>query len=243
MKVNFISLLLLTLTCWIFDVPAITIISQNLQCGQAQIHERIGRLVEQVMTFKADVVALQEVCSDESLDVALLMKQQLMRHGFAVKFFDRLFTHLGYEHFEEELVIFSRLDVDEATKGYLPYSPLQRGYLAIHIGQNWYVNTHLTHESEASTLRFQQMEFLAKKYSGQSAIILGDFNAGPNERESQAFLGHKYHPYFPGPTWPSRAPLHSYDGFWCNFLPPLPPTTHLLEDIGSDHLGITLNFL
>ena len=184
-----------------FDVSR-TIISQNLQCGQAQIHERIGRLVEQVMTFKADVVALQEVCSDESLDVALLMKQQLMRHGFAVKFFDRLFTHLGYEHFEEELVIFSRLDVDEATKGYLPYSPLQRGYLAIHIGQNWYVNTHLTHESEASTLRSTD-EFLAKKYSGDHSI-LGDFNAGRRSAVPRCFLTPSI-TYFPGRLAPGTA--------------------------------------
>ncbi|MBI2520470.1 MAG: endonuclease/exonuclease/phosphatase family protein [Bdellovibrio sp.] len=225
-----------------YMADATTIISQNIQCGHDKIHERVELFVRQVIKLNADVVALQEICSDKNLDVVYMLKQKLEQNGFEVKFFDRLFTHLGFERFDEELALFSRLDVDKVSKGYLPPSPLRRGYLAFQIDGVWYVSTHLTHESEASTLRFKQMEFLAKKYSAQPAIISGDFNAAPDSHESRAFFELKYHPYFPGPTWPSQGPWHSYDGFWGNFYNSQSPKTQLLEDIGSDHLGVALNF-
>ncbi|OFZ17178.1 MAG: hypothetical protein A2X86_01635 [Bdellovibrionales bacterium GWA2_49_15] len=235
-----------TLAALIFALTGVanatTIISQNLQCGHSQIQERVGKLVEQVIRQNADIVALQEVCSDESLDVVALIKQRLKERGFGLKFFDRHFTHLGYDHFDEELAIFSRLEVAEAEKGNLPDSPLRRGYLSIHAGGIWYVNTHLTHEAEASAVRFQQMDFLARRYSSQAAMVFGDFNSGPESREALAFLAHRFQAYFPGPTWPAQVPRHAYDGFWGNFFNSRPPKIQRLEDIGSDHLGIALSF-
>ncbi len=242
----FIFLVLLPLTCF---SSATKIFSMNLHCGSDDWKARLDVVVGEILRIRPEVIGLQEVCYNDEMNMAGYIREKLLSGGYGFRTFETLDTHRSFLRYQEQLVLISKLPVDEVKSGFLPSSSLLRnGYIAVRSGQQWYLTTHLNFI--LPMVRKNQFNTLSKSFGKNKAIIFGDFNSGPEDDEAEVMKKGNWVSAFDGPTFPAENPEKTFDGFWMSssFHDEVMATTVELHFLNarfqpSDHLGISLNIL
>ncbi len=225
------------------------IFSMNLHCGLDDWKSRMDIVVAEILKSNPDVIGLQEVCYNRDMNMATYIRSELVKGGYPVESLETFDTHTSFVKYQEQLLIISRHKSVEKDAGALPSpSVLKNGYLAIRIGEQWFLTTHL--HFAIAMIRKSQYEFIHKKFGGKKAIMFGDLNSNPDDRETDVLRHTAWMSFFDGATYPSDAPEKTFDGFWMteSFYAQVMATT--IERIflnarvhPSDHLGIELTLL
>lgn len=223
------------------------ILSLNLQCFENNWNKRLDRIVQVINSEKPDVLFFQELCINKESDAFQNLINKLYEKKLYYPYRLKQFTHDAWGGlYKEYIAIFSAHNFDQIDQGQLPPSPLQRGYIAINLFDNWIVNTHLEYKDEYASFRKKQVEFLSGRFANFNAIIGGDLNSAPTSFEQQDFLKFNFIPTFAGATYPSNQPEFILDGFWLS--QPLLQKINgyqFLKITGfndlSDHLAVILN--
>lgn len=220
------------------EVPAdFNIVTMNLHCIDENWRFRLSQIFDKMMEASADVIALQEVCVNQTSGENQIdfIHDYLNRHNFGVKTIESQFTHRAWDKYDEYIVLISKQRAEAVDKGFLPRSPLQRGYIAFNLGFGWVVDTHLEYANENVDFRRQQIKFLMDRFGNRAHLILGDFNSSPDSVEQAVFYRSEYKAVFPGDTLP-LVPGEStkrIDGLWLS--------KGLMERIGGVQGRVFLN--
>ncbi len=225
------------------------IFSMNLHCGLDDWKARMDTVVEEILRNDPDIIGLQEVCFNSEMNMAAYIRSELDKGGYKVLTFETYDTHRSFIKYQEQLLMISKHKSDEAVTGELPgVSVLRNGYVAIRLGQFWFLTSHL--HFALPMIRKSQYKFINQKFGKTKTIIFGDLNSNPNDGETNLLKFSGWESFFDGPTYPSSNPDKTFDGFW------MTKSFHnevLSTAIGrhfensrnqpSDHLGISLQIL
>jgi endonuclease/exonuclease/phosphatase family metal-dependent hydrolase len=222
------------------------ILSLNLQCIENDWNKRLNEITNLIKIKRPDILLFQEVCINNQTNSLQDLINKFNENKLHYPYHAKQFTHDAWDGlYKEYIAVFSAHQFDQVDQGPLPPSPLQRGYLAINIFDNWIVNTHLEYKDEYSSFRKKQVEFLSKRFTNSKTVIGGDLNSGPASFEQQDFFKFNFTPAFIGPTYPSDKPEFTLDGFWLS-QPLIQKTNNYqvsrITQINklSDHLAIEL---
>lgn len=213
-----ISILILLLTFSInlfsFDKVERSVFTMNLQCFKNNWEFRLEEIIKKVAKISPDVISFQEVCEGKSDSSIKAIEEKLKAYGYEVKTFEKFYTHKAWDTYDEYLVIISKHKSKNNKSGFLPYSPLMRGYVSIEINNIRYINLHLEHKKEYYIYREQQINFLINKFSSENHIMMGDFNSGIHSQEQSSLYLNGYKSFFPSGTHPLPSLEVAIDGFW-----------------------------
>jgi endonuclease/exonuclease/phosphatase family metal-dependent hydrolase len=188
------------------------ILSLNLHCFENNWASRLELLSQQIAIISPDIISFQEVCTSPSDDMIKSLEANLSRYGHPRMQTYSLFTHMAWNKYREHLVVMAKRQVQNQDLGLLPESPLRRGYIALEVDGQWFINTHL--EYLDPRYRGQQIAYLIGHFRNRPHIVMGDFNSNPASTEQQLFSKEKYTSVFPGPTFPTPDLKEALDGFW-----------------------------
>ena len=232
------------------DRPAdLKAFSMNLHCFKNDWQLRINTILESLAAEDISVFAFQEVCIGEGQNQATFLIDKLRELHPGKWTHQLVYTHRGWDRYDEYLMIAARTHDSPSRAGSLPASPLQRGFVAIRRAGTWFVNVHLEYHADNGEFRRQQIEYLVEQFAGLPHIFMGDFNSSPDWDEQRPLHEHGYRPYFPGPTYPARHPDIAIDGFWVSRdlkkrFPDLAVKSMFGPDstsgVQSDHLGVLM---
>lgn len=214
-----------------------TILTLNIHCFADNWKHRLFHIMTKVVELSPDIIALQEVCSDNRWqDQREYIKQFLLSKNFPILTFESQFTHRAWDKYGEYLLIIAKNKSTKIDKGILPASPLARGYLGIEVNNTWYITTHLEHRADYWPFREKQIQFLIRKFSARPHVLFGDFNSSPSTFEQSSLWHNGYYPQFPGDTHNGNDGNHmrNIDGFWLS--------SELAQHLSSFSASIELNY-
>ncbi len=229
--------------------PGLKVFSMNLHCFKDNWQARFETVLTALSAEDIAVYAFQEICIGEDADQVAYLTRRIQELHPGKWTASSVFTHRAWDKYDEYQLIMASGENLPARSEMLPASPLQRGFVAVHLKDTWFINTHLEYHADNSAYRLKQLEYLVDEFGGQSHLIMGDFNSSPDMNEQLPLKNGFYEPHFPGPTFPASRPELSIDGFWLSpelkkrvvhvtvsrlFGPDFP------GGIQSDHLGIML---
>jgi endonuclease/exonuclease/phosphatase family metal-dependent hydrolase len=229
----------------------VKVFSMNLHCFEERWQQRFDTILTTLIEEDIAVYSFQELCIGEGEDQVAYLLQRLQELHPGEWTHRSLFTHRAWDKYDESLLIVARGQDHSLRSALLPVSPLRRGYVAVQVGDIWFVNTHLEYHEDNAEYRLRQLEYLADEFGGQSHVIMGDFNSSPEMREQEPLRLENYEPHFPGLTYPAALPEIGIDGFWLS--PGLKARIstatatrlfgpQLRGGVQSDHLGVMLEF-
>lgn len=194
------------------------LITMNIQCYQGNWEFRLQQILNHFLSLGPDVIALQEVCTQPSTGSSQVeyIRQYLSSRGYPLQTFEAQYTHPAWNQFDEYLLVISKHRSQGVDKGFLPDSPLKRGYVGVEIDQSWYIDIHLEYREDQAHFRRQQLDFLKHRFQNRSHIILGDFNSAPESMEQGGLRDGGYFAIFPGSSHLGGDGNGSsrIDGFW-----------------------------
>eukprot|EP00768_Dysnectes_brevis_P001867 gnl/Dysnectes_brevis/1537_a1745_2118.p1 GENE.gnl/Dysnectes_brevis/1537_a1745_2118~~gnl/Dysnectes_brevis/1537_a1745_2118.p1 ORF type:complete len:245 (+),score=30.32 gnl/Dysnectes_brevis/1537_a1745_2118:482-1216(+) len=190
---------------------------------------RIDLLAKKLAEADFDVIAFQEVCNSDKINIRELLIEKLCHYGYPVKSSSHVFTHKAWDVFDEELLIVSKHKSTNSDKGDLPHSPLNRSFASLTAKGFTVISTHLSHLKPE--YRHAQMTYLADKFKSAPAILAGDFNSSPHDWEQKPCHEAGFSPAFPGSTFPAHNPRISLDGMWYS------------AAVGRHHLAVSQGLL
>lgn len=192
--------------------PGFSALTFNLHCFDENWEKRLDLLAKEVALLSPTVLAFQEVCTSETASMIEALREKLIKAGYPLQETAAQFTHRAWDKYDEYVIMMSKEPVEGIEQGFLPASPLMRGYVAFKIRGRYFVNTHLEHLDPK--YRKEEIEFLTSLFSTGPHVIMGDLNSNPKNVEQNSFKELGYTPFFAGATYPSQKPLSTYDGFW-----------------------------
>ena len=202
------------------DTHDFKILTLNIHCSHNNWKFRLTHILDKVAQISPDVIAFQEVCeevSNREMQSAFI-KSYLIKKGYPFQAMAEQFTHYAWDNkFKEFVLLISKHKVESIDKGFLPVSPLQRGYVAFLINNVWFINTHLEYKKENTSFREEQINFLMNRYQHLPHVIMGDFNSSPSSVEQSLFIQNDYKDYFPGNTHVNAGDGNAsarIDGYW-----------------------------
>jgi len=191
------------------------ILSLNTHCIDRDWDYRLEEISKLIVSKKPDLIFFQELCDGKGGNSFQNLIDKFESKNLHYPYRVKQFTHDAWDGlFKEYIAVFSAHDFNKIDQGWLPYSPMQRGYIAVNVLDHWIVNTHLEHNPNYAEYRKAQVEFLSFRFANLRTIIGGDFNSESNSYEQQAFLQFDFFPAFAGPTFPASNPSLAIDGFW-----------------------------
>jgi endonuclease/exonuclease/phosphatase family metal-dependent hydrolase len=194
------------------------IVTMNIHCYQDNWDFRVQQILNYFISTNQDVIALQEVCTDPSQNHSQIdyIFRYLSNHGYPIRSFEAQYTHPAWNQYDEYLLVISKHPNQSVDKGFLPQSPLQRGYIGLFIEGRWYINIHLEYRHDQANFRRQQLDFLKTHFHDSPHIIMGDFNSHPEAPEQTGIRDSGYWAAFPGPSHIGHDGNNSdrIDGFW-----------------------------
>ncbi len=203
----------------IYGSEKLSILTLNIQCFKNNWKFRLAHILSPIIKNGVDIVSFQEVCKSKEQNQIEFIAKFLKKHGYDLKSLAYQFTHKAWDKYDEDLLIFSKHKAQKIKRGFLPWSPLQRAYVALKINDVWYVNIHLEHKKEYYKYRRDQIHFLVKEFENTDHVFMGDYNSSPQTQEQNELWNKKYKPYFPGPSHLGNDgnAVRTIDGFWFNY--------------------------
>lgn len=192
------------------------VMTMNIHCFKDNWRFRLTHILNRVIAENPDLVSFQEVCKSDTVSQVKFISQYLLKNGYHLSSATTQFTHRAWDSYDELLMSFSRHKVKNMDKGFLPWSPLRRGYIAMEIDGKWFINVHLEHRPDYARYREEQLNFLATRFVNIPHVIMGDFNSSPSTHEQQILVESNYSSYFPGNTHvgDDGNVMANIDGFW-----------------------------
>lgn len=207
----------------------------NLQCLTGDVAARLDAAAQRFATLGTDVIALEEVCVDPTVDagpadsatrLAVLLTTRTGRR-FVAHFAQ---THLANNVTPEGIGLVTALPESEVTVTDLPPGDFQRkvivGVLATPVGMVAVAATHFSFRVEDAQVRIDQANAIAALLSQLSPatprqVMLGDLNAPPTEAPLDALRTAGFtdawdsvHQGQPGYTHTSTNPTRRIDYAW-----------------------------
>lgn len=222
------------------------VFSMNLHCGLGDWQNRMDTVTEEIIRLDPDVIGLQEVCYNKKMNMTDYIVAKLIDGGYPVKFWKTTDTHQSFLKYQEQLLIITKHEVSSDIIESLPSMKFfENGFIAIKIENTWFINTHL--HFALPQIRSKQYARISDVFSSKKAILMGDLNSNPLDKESLVMKKNKWSSFYNGPTYPSHKPEKTFDGFWTsNSLSSQIRQSDMrilfagLDDQPSDHLGIWL---
>jgi endonuclease/exonuclease/phosphatase family metal-dependent hydrolase len=235
--------------------PSNKIVTMNVHCYLDNWEFRFQKILDYLMSISPDVIAFQEVCTNPKAGTSQIdfIRNYLAGHGYPVNSFEAQYTHRAWDQFDEYVLMISKHQNQKVDKGFLPQSILQRGYVALNIDGNWYVNLHLEYRAEDAQVRNIQLDFIRQRFVNSPHMVMGDFNSSPESSEQSDLWDSGYAPVFPGPSHAEQDNKFDakIDGYWLspgiqNRLAHYDGKIVLKEKVDgqqlSDHFAVLLNF-
>lgn len=191
----------------------IEIFSMNLHCALGDWKSRLNTIIDEIILRNPHVIGLQEVCKNKQLDMTDYILKELKKHNYQVKNFARAETHRSFIHYQEELLIITRMEAKQKLEGNLTSLKFfENKYLGLKIGDTWFITTHL--HFALPSIRATQYRELNEEFKSTKAVVFGDMNSHPGNKETNVVKMSGWKAFFNGPTYPARKPDKIFDGFW-----------------------------
>lgn len=222
------------------------IFSMNLHCALGDWKSRLETIIDEIILRNPHVIGFQEVCKNKQLDMADYILRELKKKNYQVKSFARAQTHRSFINYQEELLIITRMETKQKLEGNLTSLKFfENKYLGLKIADTWVITTHL--HFALPSIRATQYHELNEEFNSSKAIIFGDMNSHPGNRETSVFKMSGWKAFFNGPTYPARNPDKIFDGFWMSKASADNLSSASMEILfseehepPSDHLGVYL---
>ncbi|MFL5786318.1 MAG: hypothetical protein ACJ76H_16995, partial [Bacteriovoracaceae bacterium] len=92
---------------------AFSIFSMNLHCGLGDWKSRVDIVVAEILKESHDVIGLQEVCYNNTMNMGTYIHEQLTKGGYPVKAMETQNTHRSFFKYQEQLLLISRHEATE----------------------------------------------------------------------------------------------------------------------------------
>lgn len=232
-----------------FASHELKIFSMNMHCGLGDWKSRSDLVIQEIISSQPDVIGLQEICFNSEMNMTEYFLQRLEALGYQIKSWKTLKTHKSFLKFQEELLIISKHEATSSDGRLIPgVKFFENGYAALEINGVWFVTTHL--HFALPQIRSAQYKTLSSLFSEKNAVIFGDMNSNPTNRETGIFHEENWTPFYAGPTYPSDKPTKTFDGFWITKSFAQYIKSHEIRRLfvdaqtqPSDHLGIDLSLI
>jgi len=195
----------------------IRLASANLRCLLDDWDARVQALAAELAAYRPSMVALQEVCRDDSRDGLAELQGMLEALTGTTYVAVRTDTHLAWDRYQEGIAVLVDQAIADATIVELPAGLFQRRAVVVRVPGLLLASTHLSFGDQQNARR-AQMDTLLQAMSDirgadETMVIAGDFNETPDGLVLTSALVAGFqdawstlHPADPGPTFPSAAP-------------------------------------
>lgn len=194
----FILSLSFSITAKTIEKSSVKVLSFNINCTFNNWTDRFNEAIKEIKKIDPDIVHFQEICLGDGQDQITYLKNAFKNAHFFLPYSYAKKTHRAWDKYDEYILSFSKIRPTQFEIDDLPYSPLQRSYIALNIDGYWFINTHLEHREDYEIYRLNQINFLINHFYGTGHMIMGDFNSEPKSKEHTQFLNYNYESFFPG---------------------------------------------